>query len=350
MSSKEPSYNSTDQSKLDSTFHHITQRYGEGVIMRASESERMEITSIPTGSLSLDIATGIGGIPRGHVTEIYGPSSCGKTTLALSILAEAQRQGGTAVFIDMEHVLHLPYAVRLGVDLDKLILVQPRTGDDAFSIMDILIRTREVAIVVLDSVAAVVHHIELENDMGVMPRDEVSQLIDQAMRALSWPIAQTNTCVIFTNQLRQKLDVMFGNPETTTGGEPLKNWASLRIDVRRIQSLKVGPDVIGTRTRVRVVKNRLAIPFQSAEFDILHGRGISKLGDLLDLAVMNEIVSKHGALYHYGETSLGQGRMNAVEFLGGHKKIAAEIENRIRQGLWADIEKSEGDRETKKKK
>jgi recombination protein RecA len=284
------------------------------------------------------------------VTEIYGPHSCGKTTLALSTLAEAQRQGGTAVFIDMEHVLHLPYAARLGVDLDKLILVQPRVGDEAFEIMGALIETREVAIIVLDSIAAVVHHIELESDMGRLPRDEVSQLIDQAMRVLSWPIAQTNTCVIFTNQLRQKLDVMFGNPETTTGGEPLKNWASLRIDMRRIQSIKVGADITGNRTRVRVVKNRLGIPFQTAEFDMLYGQGISKLADLLDLAVMSEIVSKRGALYHYGETSLGQGRMNAVEFLEGHKKMAAEFENRIRQGFWGDVEKSEGEQETKKKK
>jgi recombination protein RecA len=337
-------------SKLDTTLHHIAQRYGEGVVIRASGSERMSIDSIPTGSLSLDIATAIGGIPRGHVTEIYGPHSCGKTTLALSTIAEAQRQGGMAVFIDMEHVLQLPYATHLGVDLAKLILVQPRTGDDAFEIMGALIQTGEVAIVVLDSIAAVVHHGELSSDMGVMPRDEVSQLIDQAMRVLSWPIAQTNTCVIFTNQLRQKLDVMFGNPETTAGGEPLKNWASLRIDVRRIQSLKVGAEIIGNRTRVRVVKNRLVLPFQTAEFDILHGQGISKLADLLDLAVDSEIVSKRGSLYHYGETSLGQGRLAAVEFLEGHKKIAAEIENRIRQDLQADVEKSEGEQETKKKK
>ena len=340
MSAKQSADNSTSHSKLDFALQRITQRYGEDVVICASKSNRMTIESISTGSLSLDIATGIGGIPRGHVTEIAGPFSCGKTTLVLSTIAEAQRQGGKAVFIDMEHVLHLPYAKRLGVDLDTLLLVQPRTGDDAFEIMEYLIQTGEVAIVVLDSVAAVVHHDELDSDMGRVPRDEVSQLIDQAMRKLSWPIAETNTCVIFTNQLRQKLDVMFGNPETTTGGEPLKNWASLRIDMRRIQSIKVGADIIGNRTRVRTVKNRLAIPFQTAEFDILYDQGISKYGDLLDLAGMRELVSKQGTQYQYGETAMGQGRMNTVEFLRQHEDIAAELENNIRQEFSKETEKS----------
>lgn len=340
MSTKQSPDNSANPGKLDPALDRITRRYGEGVVIRASKSEKMTIDSIPTGSLSLDIATGIGGIPCGHVTEIYGPFSSGKTTLALSVIAEAQRQGGTAVFIDMEHVLHLSYAARLGVDLDTLILVQPRTGEDAFEIMEYLVQTGEVAIVVLDSVAAVVHHVDLESDMGRMPRDEVSQLIDQAMRVLSWPIAQTNTCVIFTNQLRQKLDVMFGNPETTTGGEPLKNWASLRIDMRRIQSIKVGADIIGNRTRVRVVKNRLGIPFKTAEFDIIYDQGISKHGDLLDLAVMHELVGKQGSQYQYGETSMGQGRVNAVEFLRQHEEIATKLENKIRQAFNVEAEKS----------
>jgi recombination protein RecA len=207
--------------------------------------------------------------------------------------------------------------------------------------MEYLIQTGEVAIVVLDSVAAVVHHGELESDMGRIPRDEVSQLIDQAMRVLSWPIAETNTCVVFTNQLRQKLDVMFGNPETTTGGEPLKNWASLRLDMRRIQSLKVGADIVGCRTRVRVVKNRLEIPFGTAEFDLLYNQGISKHGDLLDLAVMRDLVEKQGPQYQYGKTSMGQGRVNAVEFLRQHEEISTKLEKKIRQEIDKDVEKSE---------
>ncbi len=326
--------NPEPQSKLDYALKNIISRYSDKVVRRASEIEETRPKSIPTGSLSLDIATGIGGIPRGHVTEIYGPESSGKTTLALSALVEVQRQGGTAVFVDMDHVFSLTYAQELGADLDKLLLVQPKMGEDAFDIMETLIRSGEVDIVVLDSIAAVTPRILLEGDMGNPVMDHIPKLMDQAMRKLSAPIAETNTCVIFTNQLRIKYGVMFGNPETTTGGLPLKHWASLRLDMRRIQSIKVGADILGNRTRVRVVKNRLASPFRSAEFDIIYGQGISKISEFLDLAVEREIVSKRGAYYSYGETSIGkQGRMNAVEFLGENEKIAVEIEEKLRQEI-----------------
>jgi recombination protein RecA len=330
MSSQKPADDPAEQSRLDSTLQNLVRRYGTEVIGRASEIDKATSPSIPTGSFSLDHAIGIGGVPRGRVTEIFGPESCGKTTLALSILAEGQRLGSTAVFIDMEHVLNLPYAARLGVDLDNLILVQPEIGEQAFDIMEALILSGEVDLIVLDSMAALVPRVEAECDMGLDIGDKIPSMIDQAMRKLSGPIAKTNTCVIFTNQLRVKLSVLFGNPEITTGGMPLHHWASVRLDMRRIQSIKVGADVIGSRTRVRVVKNRLGPPFKTAEFDMLFDVGISKHGDMLDLATEHGIITKKGSHYSYGEIQIGQGRMNAVKYLRQNEEFSYEIENKIR--------------------
>ena len=340
MSLQKIANDSAEQTRLDRAIHNIVQRYGDESVRRAGVANSKATNSIPTGSISLDVAIGVGGIPRGRVTEIYGPESCGKTTLAMSILTEAQQLGGKAAFIDMEHVLDLPYAAHLGVNLDDLLLAQPETGEQAFEIMETLIRSGEIDFIVLDSVAALVPRAEIESDMGMDIGDQIPRLIDQAMRKLSGPIAKTNTCVVFTNQLRIKLGVMFGNPETTTGGMPLSNWASVRLDMRRIQSIKVGANIIGTRTRVRVVKNRLAIPFQTAEFDILYNEGISKQGDLLDLAVEREIIKKKGSHYSYGKTSIGEGRIKAVEFLSQKEEIATEIENKIRQEIHRIAEKS----------
>jgi len=341
MPSQESVDNAPKQTKLDRAIDNIVRRYGSEVIKRAGVVDGMTPKSIPTGSLSLDLAIGVGGVPRGRVTEIYGPESSGKTALALSILAESQRLGGTAVFIDMEHILDLPYAARLGVNLDDLLLVQPKTGEEALGVMEALILSEEVDLIVLDPIAALVPHNEIDSDIGVDIRDWIPKLIDQAMRKLSGPIANTNTCVIFTNQLRTQLDVMFGNPEITTGGKPFRNWASVRLDMRRIQSIKVGPEIIGSRTRVRVIKNRLAPPFQKAEFDILFNEGISKLGDLLDLAVESEIITKKGPFYSYGDISIGQDRVNAVEFLRQQDKIATEIEHKVQQEILKTTEKSE---------
>jgi len=331
MPSEEPVDNSVKQNTLDYTIDKITQRYGTEAIKRASEVNSPNKDCIPTGSLSLNLAIGVGGVPRGRVTEIYGPASSGKTTLALSILIEAQRMGGTTAFIDMERVLHLPYASRLGVDLNKLLFASPETGEQAFEIMEGLIRTGEVNLIVLDSIAALISRGEIEDEMGMDVGDKTSRLIDQAMRKLSGPIAKSNTCVIFTDQLRIRPEVMFGNPETPTGGVSLANWASIRLDIRRIQQIKVGQDIVGSRTRVRVVKNRLNSPFKTAEFDIIFDKGISRQGELLDLARMHEIITREGAFYLYGKTSLGQGRMNAVAILQQNEKIANEIENKIRQ-------------------
>lgn len=341
MSTKDNAENSAQQSKLDDAIQKIIRRYGDGSIKPASEAKKMTPNSIPTGSISLDIAIGIGGIPRGRVTEIYGPAASGKTTLVLSTLVEAQRLGGKTVFIDMEHVLDLSYAARLGVNLDDLLLVKPKTGEQAFEIMEELVRSGEVDLIVLDSIAALVTREELESNLGVDIGDQISKLIDQAMRKLSEPIASTNACVIFTNQLRILQGVMFGNPEKTIGDVSLTNWASVRLDMRRIQSIRAGNDTIGSRTRVRVIKNRLALPFKVTEFDILFNKGISKEGDVLDLATEHEIITKNGSFYSYGETSIGQGRLMAAEFLRQNEEIANEIEEKIHQEINPALEKSE---------
>jgi len=316
---------------LDKALGDIVKRYGDGSIMRLGEAHSMMVEIIPTGSLSLDIALGVGGIPRGRITEIYGPESSGKTTICQHIVAEAQRLGGTTAFVDMEHALDPAYAAKCGVDIDNLYVSQPDTGEQALEITETLVRSGAIDLVVIDSVAALVPRSEIEGDMGDAQMGAMARLMSQALRKLSGAINQTKTAVVFTNQLRQKIGVMFGNPETTTGGNALKFYASVRLDVRRIQSIKVGAEIIGNRTRVRVVKNKVAPPFRTAEFDIMYNEGISKVGDLVDLATELGILDKRGAFYSYGEIRIGQGRENSKEFLRQNPDLAQEIETVIRQ-------------------
>lgn len=319
------------QIALDKALGDITKRYGDGTIMRLGESHLLDVDIIPTGSLSLDIALGTGGIPRGRITEIYGPESSGKTTICQHIVAESQRIGGTCAFIDMEHALDPSYASRCGVNVDSLLISQPDMGEQALEITETLVRSGAVDVVVIDSVAALVPRAEIEGDMGDSPMGMQARLMSQALRKLSGAIKQTNTAVIFTNQLRQKIGVMFGNPETTTGGMALKFYSSVRLDVRRIQSIKLGSEIIGNRTRVRVVKNKVAPPFRTAEFDIMYNEGISKSGDILDLATELSIIDKRGSFYSYGDIRLGQGRENAKSFLRENPEMMAEIDLGIRQ-------------------
>jgi recombination protein RecA len=316
---------------LDKAVGDILKRYGDGSIMRLGEAKHMETESYPTGSLSLDIALGVGGIPRGRITEIYGPESSGKTTLCQHIVAEAQKMGGVAAFIDMEHALDPVYAARVGVDIDNLLVSQPDTGEQALEIVETLVRSGGIDVVVIDSVAALVPRSEIEGDMGDATMGVQARLMSQALRKLSGAINQTKTAVIFTNQLRQKIGVMFGNPETTTGGQALKFYASVRLDVRRIQAIKVGDEVIGNRTRVKVVKNKVAPPFRTAEFDIMFNEGISKAGDVLDLATKFEVVQKRGAFFSYGDIRIGQGRENAKDYLRQNPDLMNEIDAVIRQ-------------------
>ncbi len=315
----------------DKAVGDILKRYGEGAIMRLGEAQHMVVDAIPTGSLSLDIALGVGGIPRARITEIYGPESSGKTTLCLHLVAEAQKLGGTAAFIDMEHALDPAYAAKLGVNIEDLLISQPDTGEQALEIAETLVRSGAIDIVIIDSVAALVPRNEIEGDMGDATMGMQARLMSQALRKLSGAINQTRTAVIFTNQLRQKIGVMFGNPETTTGGMALKFYSSVRIDIRRIQSIKVGSEVIGNRVRVRVVKNKVAPPFKTAEFDVMYNEGISTTGDILDLGTELEIITKRGAFYSYGDVRLGQGRENSKEFLKQNPEITEEIETSIRQ-------------------
>ena len=326
-----PEPTSSRQVALDRALGDITKRYGDGSIMRLGEAHQLLVEAIPTGALSLDLALGVGGIPRGRITEIYGPESSGKTTLCQHIVAEAQKMGGTAAYIDMEHALDPTYAARCGVDVENLLISQPDMGEQALEICETLVRSGAVEIVVIDSVAALVPRAEIEGDMGDATMGMQARLMSQALRKLSGAIKQTNTSVVFTNQLRQKIGVMFGNPETTTGGMALKFYASVRLDVRRIQSIKLGAEIIGNRTRVRVVKNKVAAPFRTAEFDIMYNEGISKSGDLLDLATQMEIVVKRGSFYSYGDLRLGQGRENAKEYIKQNPILGAEIEAAVRQ-------------------
>lgn len=323
--------NSSRSIALDKALGDITKRYGDGAIMRLGEAHHLEVEAIPTGSLSLDIALGVGGIPRGRITEIYGPESSGKTTICQHIVAEAQKMGGTCAYIDMEHALDPHYATRCGVDVDSLLISQPDMGEQALEITETLVRSGAVEVVVIDSVAALVPRAEIEGDMGDSPMGMQARLMSQALRKLSGAIKQTNTAVVFTNQLRQKIGVVFGNPETTTGGMALKFYASVRLDVRRIQSIKLGSEIIGNRTRVRVVKNKVAAPFRTAEFDILYNEGISRVGDLLDLATGMEIITKRGSFFSYGELRLGQGRENAKDFLKQNPDLIDEIEQAVRR-------------------
>jgi recombination protein RecA len=316
---------------LESALATLQKRFGDGAVMRLGDAQYLEVESIPTGSLSLDIALGVGGVPQGRVIEIYGPESSGKTTLCQHIIAEAQKRGGICAFIDMEHALDPRYAARCGVDVDNLYISQPDTGEQALEIAEALIRSGTMDVVVVDSVAALVPRAEIEGEMGDSHMGLQARLMSQALRKLSGVIKQTNTVVIFTNQLRMKIGVMFGSPETTTGGNALKFYASVRLDIRRIQSLKVGADVVGNRTRVKVKKNKVAPPFTEAEFDIMYNEGISKVGDVLDLGVEYDLVDKRGAYFRYGETLLGQGRENAKTFLMENPEMTFEIENLIRQ-------------------
>jgi len=311
----------------------IERQFGKGSIMRLKEGERADqaIPVIPTGSLSLDIALGIGGYPKGRVIEIYGQESSGKTTLALLAIAQAQRTGGIGVFIDAEHALDVNYARRLGVNVDDLLLAQPDTGEQALDIAETLVRTNAVDIVVVDSVAALVPKAELEGEMGDSHVGLQARLMSQALRKLAGAIKQSNTCMIFTNQLREKVGVMFGNPETTTGGRALKFYASVRIDIRRVQAIKAGGETVGNRTRVRITKNKVAPPFREAEFDIMFNEGISKVGDILDIATELGVIEKRGAFYRYQEEALGQGRENAKQYLRENPRLAMRLENIIRE-------------------
>jgi recombination protein RecA len=326
-----PTDNGAKRAVLDKAVGDILKRYGDGSIVRLGEAQHMQTETFPTGSLSLDIALGVGGIPRGRVIEIYGPESSGKTTICQHIIAEVQKMGGVAAFIDMEHALDPVYAARVGVDIDNLLVSQPDTGEQALEIAETLVRSGGVDIVVVDSVAALVPRSEIEGDMGDATMGVQARLMSQALRKLSGAINQTKTAVVFTNQLRSKIGVMFGNPETTTGGNALKFYASVRLDVRRIQAIKMGEEVIGNRTRVKVVKNKVAPPFRTAEFDIMFNEGISKAGDILDLATKFEIVQKRGAFFSYGDVRLGQGRENAKDFLRQNVDLSNEIETVIRQ-------------------
>ncbi len=316
---------------LKKALNDISKRYGEGSIMRLGEAKQMEVEVIPTGSLGLDLALGVGGIPRGRITEIYGPESSGKTTICLHVVAEAQKQGGTAAFIDMEHALDPVYAHKLGVNINDLLVSQPDTGEQALEICETLVRSGAVDVIIVDSVAALVPRAEIEGSMGDASMGMQARLISQAMRKLSGIINQTKTAVIFTNQLRQKIGVMFGNPETTTGGLAMKFYASVRMDVRRTQSIKKGGEVIGGHTRVRVVKNKVAPPFATAEFDLMHNVGINKTAEILDLATQLDIVKKRGAFYSYQDLKLGQGRDKSIDFLNVNLELRDEIETQIRE-------------------
>ncbi len=315
---------------LDAALAQIKKQFGDGAVMRLGEANHLQVEVIPTGSLSLDIALGVGGVPRGRVIEIYGPEASGKTTLCLHIVAEAQKKGGVCGYVDMEHALDPHYAAKLGVDIDNLYISQPDTGEQALEIAEALVRSGAIDVVVVDSVAALVPRAEIEGDMGDATMGQQARLMSQALRKLTGAIKQTNTAMIFTNQLRQKIGVMFGNPETTTGGNALKFYASVRLDVRRIQALKDGGEVIGNRTRVRVTKNKVAPPFREAEFDILYNEGISTEGDVLDLAESMEIVTKRGAFYSYNDTRIGQGREQAKQYLRDHPEMMTEIDVAVR--------------------
>ena len=322
--------NSEKKKALDLAISQIEKQFGKGSIMRLGENFKMNLDVIPTGSLDLDIALGIGGVPRGRIVEIYGPESSGKTTLTLHIVAEAQKLGGIAAFIDAEHALDPTYAKRLGVDVDNLVISQPDTGEQALEITESLVRSNAVDVVVVDSVAALVPKAEIEGEMGDSHMGLQARLMSQALRKLAGSISKSNTTVIFINQLREKIGVMFGSPETTTGGRALKFYASVRLDIRRIDAIKQGDAIIGNRTRVKVVKNKVAPPFKQAEFDIMYGLGISKDGNILDVGVTADIINKSGSWYSYGEHRLGQGRENSKDFLRDNPEIAMEIEKKIR--------------------
>ncbi|TDT61549.1 recombinase RecA [Fonticella tunisiensis] len=318
------------QKALELALGQIEKQFGKGSIMKLGEDSKLNVEAISSGSLDLDIALGIGGVPRGRIVEIFGPESSGKTTVALHIIAEAQKNGGAAAFVDAEHALDPVYAKKLGVDIENLVVSQPDTGEQALEIAEALVRSGAIDVIVIDSVAALVPKAEIEGEMGDAHVGLQARLMSQALRKLAGAINKSKCVAIFINQLREKVGVMFGNPETTPGGRALKFYASVRLDVRKVDSIKQGEDVLGSRTRVKVVKNKVAPPFKVAEFDIMYGEGISKEGNILDVAVNNDIVQKSGSWFSYNEQKLGQGRENAKNFLRENPHIALEIENKIR--------------------
>jgi len=333
---------------LEAAMKNIKKKFGDGAVMRLGENSSLKVDSISTGSLTLDIATGIGGLPRGRIIEIYGPESSGKTTLALHCIAEAQKLGGDAAFVDAEHALDPVYAANLGVDVDSLIVSQPDFGEQALEITEQLVSSGAVDIVVVDSVAALVPKSEIEGEMGDSHVGQHARLMSQALRILAGTINKTNCIVIFINQLREKIGVMYGNPEVTTGGRALKFYSSMRIDVRKIEQLKgAGSEFIGSRTRAKIVKNKVAPPFKSAEFDIMYGEGISKVGEILDMAVQYDIVHKGGSWFSYGDRRLGQGRDNVKEIIKNEPELAAELEQKIKDKIAEDIEKAKEERVAK---
>ncbi len=339
---------------LETALAQIDKQFGKGAIMRLGQAERLVTEAISTGSVALDIALGVGGIPKGRITEIYGPESSGKTTLALHLVAEAQRLGGICAFVDAEHALDPEYAKRLGVDINSLLVSQPSTGEEALEITDGLVRSGAVALIVVDSVAALVPKAEIEGEMGDSHMGLQARMMSQAMRKLSGSVSKTNTIIIFINQLREKIGVMFGNPETQPGGKALKFYASVRLDIRRVETLKQGTDMVGNRVKVKVVKNKVAPPFRQAEFDIMFGTGISRSGGILDMAIELGIANKSGSWFTYGDTRIGQGRENAKTFLDEHPDVALEMETKVRDiaigipdklpaSLEADVTEEEAD-------
>lgn len=334
---------------LDQAFKQIEKKYGKGSIMKMGEAPRVSIEAIPTGAVNLDIALGIGGLPRGRVIEIYGPESSGKTTLALHVIAEAQKLGDTCAFVDAEHALDAEYAGNLGVNIDDLILSQPDTGEAGLDIAESLVRSGAVGLIVIDSVAALVPKAEIEGEMGDSHMGLQARLMSQALRRLTGIISKSNTTVIFINQLREKIGVMFGNPETTTGGRALKFYSSVRLDIRRIKTITEGDNSIGSRTRVKIVKNKVAPPFKIVEFDIMYGKGISKAGVLLDTAVDLEIIDKAGSWYSYGDEKLGQGRENVKAMLEENAELAKDIDEKIRAAFRNEVG-SEEEEETEEAK
>ena len=327
----------TDKDRaLEMALGQIEKSFGKGAIMRMGSGEREVIEAIPTGSLSVDMALGIGGLPRGRITEIYGPESSGKSTLALHIVAEAQKLGGLALYVDAEHAMDVEYARALGVDIDRLYISQPTTGEEALEIMDAIVRSGAVDVVILDSVAALVPRAEIEGEMGDSFVGIQARMMSQALRKLGGNINKSKAVCIFINQLREKIGVMYGNPETTPGGRALKFWASIRLEVRKADAIKVGTDQIGARTKVKVVKNKVAPPFKQAEFDMIFGKGISKSGDLLDIGVTRDIIGKAGTYFNYGDIRLGQGRDNARKYLDEHPEVFAEIDRKLRDAMKAE--------------
>ena len=335
--------NSEKMRALEAALGQIEKQFGKGSIMKLGDFQAMNVDAIPTGALSLDIALGIGGIPRGRIVEVYGPESSGKTTLALHMIAEAQKLGGEAAFIDAEHALDPVYAKHLGVDIDNLIVSQPDTGEQALEIAEALVRSGALDVIVIDSVAALVPKAEIDGDMGDAHVGLQARLMSQALRKLAGAISKSKSVIIFINQLREKVGVMFGNPETTAGGRALKYYASVRMDIRRIESIKQDGEVVGNRTRVKVVKNKVAPPFREAEFDIVYGKGISKEGNILDIAVNLDIVEKSGSWFSYNGERIGQGRENVKKYLADNPEIAKEIEEKIRATFSEAFEKSLGD-------